>query len=91
MKSENTINTNPGGLVVSRQMDPQEDDDDEVDWTGGFSHSVHNKENDEEEEDPFGDFASGPEAKWEEGFSTNFADMDVKTVEEKNELTSAKA
>ncbi|KAI8064073.1 SIT4 phosphatase-associated protein-domain-containing protein [Thamnidium elegans] len=97
--NEFTINENPGGLVVSHHhiMDQQEDynsDEDEarIDWTGGFSDSftapLAVDKNDEE--DPFGDFTSCNEtAKWEDGFSTNFADMDVKTIEEKQVPTKA--
>lgn len=87
-------------MVVSHHhiMDQQEDynsDEDgaRIDWTGGFSDSftaplaVDKKD---EEEDPFGDFASCNETtKWEDGFSSNFADMDVKTIEEKQVPTKS--
>lgn len=45
------------------------------------------KDEDEDEDDPFGDFSSStsqPTDKWEDGFSSNFADMDVNATEEKN-------
>lgn len=52
----------------------------------------HNSSDDEqdnkskEEDDPFGDFNSSSEIteKWEEGFTSNFADMDVKSMDETN-------
>lgn len=67
-----------------------------VDWSGGFSDSFTPQPStqtqnyshafggeDEDDEDPFGDFNSSSDQEtshqWEEGFSSNFADMDVST------------
>lgn len=49
------------------------------------------KEESEDENDPFGDFNSSndnktTDQKWEEGFSSNFADMDLNKVEEDQKL-----
>jgi hypothetical protein len=45
----------------------------------------------EDEDDPFGDFNSNNDneptnQKWEEGFSSNFGDMDINTIEEDQKL-----
>lgn len=90
------MDENSAGLVVSQQPSA-------VDWASGFNDSftapltttnlqsskIH--EDLPEEDDPFGDFNSSTETDqaWQEGFSTNFADMDVKEKNLKKETPAS--
>ncbi|KAI7867052.1 SIT4 phosphatase-associated protein-domain-containing protein [Mucor mucedo] len=104
-ETDYAVNENPAGLVVSHQADEEkEDEETTVDWTGGFSDSftaqpaaglqTPQKHDSPEDDDPFGDFNSSnsttePDQTWQDGFSTNFADMDVKEKNLKKETPAS--
>jgi hypothetical protein len=41
----------------------------------------HTEDDDDDDDDPFGDFASSTQPQhWEDGFASNFADMDLSNI-----------